>query len=448
MKNIYMGYDSEIPFPNLLELYKELGLGHYIKHYADPFKIMKHTLSRKHTVYQKSVEELLNKEKWFYPVAINTNNVDEKRPETFFRTCLTDPKYNLWNTIDSRIKKEIIDEKCFLLLTEIGETFAQKNRKFINYFLDNHPEIPKHMVIYAECNMDVNFLEEEFHSIGFNSFEKMTIIYSEFIEKEDDPVTLDHYAHPLCFNHFGKLHRGIIASQLLKWGKFQNTSFRDPHIGDRNICDRPMSIDLFYEGINFMDDESISFIKSDYHDDIANLIEKLPVMIDMENMPPILITKNRGYMNRSLDTTFYRKSFLSMVTESTFFIDELKSLLKMPSLGGERSIFLTEKTYKCFVMKHPFLLASFPGSLSKLRELGYKTFSDFFDESYDDIELDYPRMQAILAELKRISDKPKEELLEIKKEMAPILDHNYNHLFRNEANSLDNAVCNYFEELL
>ena len=48
-------------------------------------------------------------------------------------------------------------------------------------------------------------------------------------------------------------------------------------------------------------------------------------------------------------------------------------------------IFLTEKTFKPILLKMGFLIAGQPGALKKLRDLGFKTFSDYWDESYDNI---------------------------------------------------------------
>lgn len=47
--------------------------------------------------------------------------------------------------------------------------------------------------------------------------------------------------------------------------------------------------------------------------------------------------------------------------------------------------FISEKTFKPLAAGHPFLLASTQGNLSHVRDLGFETFAELWDESYDTI---------------------------------------------------------------
>ena len=94
--------------------------------------------------------------------------------------------------------------------------------------------------------------------------------------------------------------------------------------------------------------------------------------------------------------------------------------------GG--GVHLTEKTFKTIVNMHPAILVSPPHSLIKLRELGYKTFSPWIDESYD-LELnDSERMLKILAEIKRLCELTPTELSEFLINLGPICKFNKNVL--------------------
>jgi hypothetical protein len=90
---------------------------------------------------------------------------------------------------------------------------------------------------------------------------------------------------------------------------------------------------------------------------------------------------------------------------------------------------LTEKTYKAILFKKPFILVSEQHSLKALRAFGFKTFSPWFDESYDDIEDFDLRIDAILAELKRLSLLSNEEMTKILQEVNEIIEHNHKVLF-------------------
>lgn len=62
--------------------------------------------------------------------------------------------------------------------------------------------------------------------------------------------------------------------------------------------------------------------------------------------------------------------------------------------------------------------------LKYLKERGFKTFSKFWDESYDDIKDPDKRLKAIMRLVEKLSKKPKPELLEMYMDMAPILEYN------------------------
>jgi len=84
--------------------------------------------------------------------------------------------------------------------------------------------------------------------------------------------------------------------------------------------------------------------------------------------------------------------------------------------------------FKGIGTKRPFILFGTPGLLSHLRSLGFKTFSDYWDESYDKIEDFEDRVDAILELLHSLSNKSSDELQKMAVDMQPILDYNFNHL--------------------
>lgn len=54
--------------------------------------------------------------------------------------------------------------------------------------------------------------------------------------------------------------------------------------------------------------------------------------------------------------------------------------------------FPTEKTYKSLMLGHPFVVYGGPHSLTKIRALGFETFGDTIDETYDSVP--YPQERA------------------------------------------------------
>lgn len=85
------------------------------------------------------------------------------------------------------------------------------------------------------------------------------------------------------------------------------------------------------------------------------------------------------------------------------------------------NMWLTEKTVKNLWIGKPFLVMSGADSLTRLHELGFKTFSPYFDESYDTIKNNYIRLEKIKQEIDRISQL---DLVELHQNLLPILEHN------------------------
>lgn len=111
------------------------------------------------------------------------------------------------------------------------------------------------------------------------------------------------------------------------------------------------------------------------------------------------------------DTWPYMSTYFSVVTESVF------------SDGSTN--WQTEKSIKPVANLHPFILIGDPGGLADLRRHGYRTFSPWIDERYDDIQDPRARMAAALAEVERLASMPIEALHDFYCECWPTLVHNY-----------------------
>ena len=114
--------------------------------------------------------------------------------------------------------------------------------------------------------------------------------------------------------------------------------------------------------------------------------------------------------NNSLEP-YYSDIFCDIVTESRF---------AQPT--GNYS----EKALHPIFYHKPFVLVAPPKTLHLMKCEGYKTFSEFWDESYDD-EYDHEkRLFKIYELIDFIDSKSIEELQEMYKKMIPILIHNFN----------------------
>lgn len=133
------------------------------------------------------------------------------------------------------------------------------------------------------------------------------------------------------------------------------------------------------------------------------------------------LTINRAILTNSTDY-LYEQTYFSVVGETNF--------LTRP--GFESGRFLSEKTFKPVAQKHPFIIVSVPCFLDKFRDLGYKSFSPFIDESYDTELEDGKRILKIAQEIKRLSLLKGKELEEYLIGCKEICQHNYELLMNRQ----------------
>ena len=143
-----------------------------------------------------------------------------------------------------------------------------------------------------------------------------------------------------------------------------------------------------------------------------------------------------GYYINRVHPDYCLKTFVTVVSEPQYYEREL-------------STFTSEKVFKPIACYHPFIVLGGKGELDILKRRGYRTFSKWFDESYDTLP-DTQRMDAIIEVLKYIdSIKDKVSWFE---SMRPVLEHNRKQLEKNSSRpdvamvELERYYKEYFNE--
>lgn len=136
------------------------------------------------------------------------------------------------------------------------------------------------------------------------------------------------------------------------------------------------------------------------------------------------VEKPDNFYIRRILPEVHLDTWVSVVSEASFSDDD-------------HTVFLSEKLFKPIVCMHPFIVVGNRNSLKKLREMGYKTFEGYIDESYDDLPT-LDRFVAIIDTIKKIQTI--EDKLSWYESMRDILEHNYKILCEN-SNKL-NPSCN------
>jgi hypothetical protein len=178
------------------------------------------------------------------------------------------------------------------------------------------------------------------------------------------------------------------------------------------------SLMSFENQININYDTRYNFTSAD----VNGLLEKLPLELDGETRINQMCQDFDGAARN-----FYQNSLLSVVTETNFENDELT---------------LTEKAFKPAKEKHPFIIIGVKGSLKAMRDMGFKTFSEFWDESYDEEDEPRYRLWKIMQLCIEIGTWDNEKILDFKRKVKPIVEHNFNTVFTDTAKVMSSNIYN------
>jgi hypothetical protein len=242
------------------------------------------------------------------------------------------------------------------------------------------------------------------------------------------------------FHGFAALdwYRGFYAlnysKSIVKQYKYDYVSFNRIVTNDRSYRIYFVSL-LKQQGL--LDYGQVSFNVTDqqfdnWRDEISNLNSKLSICAKLhakehlDNINKLVIDNQYlpGSASASIPRTINRRdynndtpnydSFWHIVTETVFYYKKLH---------------LTEKIFKPIVSKQPFMLLAAPGNLAYLKSYGFKTFDGIIDESYDLIEDNDKRVEAVVAQLNwycNLSTEGKQQVIE---DIAPIVEYNFHHFY-------------------
>lgn len=168
---------------------------------------------------------------------------------------------------------------------------------------------------------------------------------------------------------------------------------------------------------NYYDDGT--FIYRDNHVDYSDLPYYKPENHINQKYNNVFDDLDKEYtkMNTAkyiLDDIRYRASecFLNIISETNYY--------------ENNSCFITEKTVTSMLSGFPFITSSSVGYYDILKDLGFKTFSNFWDESFNNIQNHEHRTDALLNNIDEIAKrfKTRESKISALEQMKPILEYN------------------------
>ena len=139
-------------------------------------------------------------------------------------------------------------------------------------------------------------------------------------------------------------------------------------------------------------------------------------------------------IHTNLESYYDLNTFDSAASADYTSLDYITSNIEivLETLFDDDRLHLTEKTLRPIACRQPFILMATHGSLEYLRHYGFETFGDLIDESYDNIIDPVERMAAVVKEMKRITQLPTTEKIELFSKLNIIAARNQKRFFSDD----------------
>ena len=307
---------------------------------------------------------------------------------------------NLFDLLNREYLKDLQEGRALLLIDQTHEGYQTEWLwDFFHKGCKKHKISPR-AIVYVTGNQNAAEMYNDWHSKKWFAPEKIKVIpvaiFDKFIMDRADYMKYNFdYADLLQYKSdnfnsiklFDCLNRGTYRSHRVE----NYFNLVKSGLDSKGYITMPELTSFSSKGI-----DSLTISKG---------TSQLPLTLPSEFL------EEGSVFNRILKD-LYKNTWVSIVTEASYY-------------KKEDTLFISEKTYKPIVCLQPFIVVGSKGFLKKLKELGYKTFHPYIDESYDDCDDDlrFKKIISSIEKINSISDK-----VSWYKSLEPILLHNYSNL--------------------
>ena len=324
--------------------------------------------SEEHTSWDISHHLRGNLPYWFSLNNIETNIISvteaikskDKFVYAINQSCLSvDYKDSNLSKLNSKLINAINNDQCIFVINDATEGSIWTKweiRKFQGWLKEANIQSEKVIVITQNYNYAYNTFP--FKMVVWNFYESFCRdTLEDWIETDIDAKKF------LCLNRLPHHQKFYFMYQMYKHGILDQFNYS---IGKK--IENQKTIEEYDQwGLWEWNDDMSKFAKTTPHKYDLNLWEHI-------SSPTWLYPHHK------------KNNLLYIVTE-TFYNNYMLE-------GRYRDV--SEKTWKPIALQMPFIMIHTPFALKRLRDLGYKTFHNIWDESYDDIKDDRDRMKAIV----------------------------------------------------
>ena len=305
-------------------------------------------------------------------------------------------KFSYYPDIDSIVTNsagEPIEDENFPLIDE----YLKKNNLIDNFILLSNNDKGDNYKWHT-------FWSPYIYSLGsYFDEEKSHIPYSE--EYQNKLLNNIKSGYFVCYNGVVKYARMILLNEIKRYGlenkgviSMLGIKETERYLEDYLTENDNYPYDYereFFHNFNFISDEDV---------------------LKFPNSYPLGSGGAAGYY---FNKSHFEQNYFSIVTETYPRADYNDSL----RITDEGTRCLTEKTIKALAVS-PFIINAERGSLSVLKKLGFETFPDWFDESYDEIPMSIKKIMFIAEQINKICSLPLKEVHELYVKTLPKVIHN------------------------
>ena len=375
----------------IFENYPELNIGMFgSKKYSIPFFLR---LNKQYKIC--NIDHIYNSNNWVYPIAI-INPILEK--DIYINSSAKNTNFFL-NRIDHRVLEEIAKGRGWICIDVTEEPIS-------NHSLS-------HLVNYITKCVSYEFKRSNFKKLLERTFilttqmksSKHPYINNDFVftltsRREADTDLLN--STTMTFSKNNHSAESQVKVQGKKVYSFFNYDYTTEHIRFTSLA-LLQKLDLLDYGHISLLDKGKHF--SDHYNDFCGIYNKKKLNITFNQ------TNKVHELLDVVDTL--NKSYINLVMEAYYDISDLDTL------------YITEKTFRNYYLKKPFIVIGQSETLSALKNLGYKSFHPYINEEYDEIISGSLRLQKIFRELKKLCSFTEEDWKKFYKNISPILEHNF-----------------------
>ena len=279
--------------------------------------------------------------------------------------------------------------KCNNLVIDYSQEISPDMYAKKTYLEYKRLECDKVNIMFGDLKINSN-LPHKFKNISFTPVETFSKRYIESIKWHKDLTYELDYIRDFdkkCSKKFNsiigvyKSHRIYIASELFRQGYFDKGYTSCTPQSNHDDSDKTP------------ESENESKRNYFYCPDIRQRFDELIPNFQVSDLE--IMQKNNSLHIYKSPLNWFSDSYFNIVNETCFSNEWPYS-----------ELFITEKTFKPILHQMPFIVAGSVGTLEYLRSVGYETFPEIFDESYDGEINSSKRIQMIIEQIKLACDDP------------------------------------------